>query len=135
MDKLTWSEKFSVGVPEIDAQHMEIIRIINKLIDANNVEVSSEVISETLTSMTNYAIMHFKTEEDFMLRNNFPGFTAHKKEHTEYRKKTLSFCLDTMVHKNSVPVDILTFLKDWWMHHILESDMKYKGIGDSQKNI
>lgn len=131
MDKLTWNEKFSVGVPVLDAQHMEIIRIINKLIDANNVEVSSEVISETLTNMTNYAILHFKTEEDFMLEHNFPEFAAHKKEHTDYRKKTLSFCLDTMVHKHTIPVDILTFLKDWWVHHILESDMKYKGIGNS----
>ena len=131
MKKIIWDESFSVGVPILDAQHIEIIRLINKLIEAKYLETNSETISETLTSMTNYAILHFKTEEDFMIENKYPDFVAHKKEHTLYRKKTLSFCLDTMVNKHTVPQEILTFLKDWWVHHILESDMKYKGLSNS----
>ena len=126
MEKIIWNESFSVGIPLLDSQHMELIRIINKMIDAKDVKVGSETISEILLSMTNYAMFHFKTEEDFLREHGYPEFESHKKEHTGFRKQTLSFCMDTMDNKNTIPDEILAFLKDWLLHHILVSDMQYK---------
>lgn len=135
MKRIIWDESYNIGVPSIDTQHQEIIRMINKLISEKNATVDSETISETLSGMTKYAEYHFKTEEDFMLEINFPDFKNHKKQHIGYRKKTFSFCLDTMVHKDSIPADIHIFLKEWWINHILESDMKIKEFLQSKKNL
>lgn len=49
-----------------------------------------------------------------------------KKQHQEFKKKTVDFCVETMVHKVTVPAEIFTYLKSWWTNHILKEDMKYK---------
>ena len=71
MEKIIWNESFSVGIPLLDSQHMELIRMINKLIGAKDVRVNSEAISDTLLNMTNYAIFHFKTEEDYLREHGY----------------------------------------------------------------
>jgi len=50
----------------------------------------------------------------------------HKDEHNEFKKKTLSFCLDTMAHKETIATEILSFLKNWLVTHVLSSDKDYK---------
>jgi hemerythrin len=36
--------------------------------------------------------------------------------------------MDAMAYKTNVPIEILTYLKDWWINHILKIDMKYKSF-------
>ena len=133
VEKIIWNESFSVGIPLLDSQHMELIRIINKLIDSKDVKVDSEAISETLLNMTNYAMFHFKTEEEYLKEHGYPEFESHKKEHTGFRKQTIAFCTDTMANKDTIPDEILNFLKDWLVHHILVSDMKYKEFFEAKE--
>ena len=67
MEKIMWDETFSVGVRDLDAQHKQIIILVNTLIEMSDAKVDSEIISDTLTKMTQYAIDHFKKEEQYML--------------------------------------------------------------------
>ena len=100
--------------------------MVNTLIEMNETEVDSEIISDTLTKMTQYASDHFKTEEQYMLDYDYPEYSSQKKQHQEFKKKTVDFCVGTMVHKATVPTEIFTYLKSWWTSHILQEDMKYK---------
>lgn len=126
MEKIIWGENFSVGVRDLDEQHKQIVIIVNTLIDMNNAEVSSEIISDTLTKMTRYAMDHFEKEEQYMLDYEYPEYPSQKKQHQEFKKKTVNFCMETMVHEVTVPKEIITYLKAWWTNHILKEDMKYK---------
>lgn len=126
MEKIIWGEDFSVGVRELDDQHKRIVTIVNTLLDMNDTNVGSEIISDTLTKMTQYASDHFKTEEQFMLDYGYPEYLSQKKQHQEFKKMTVNFCVGTMVHNATVPTEIFTYLKSWWTNHILKEDMKYK---------
>ncbi len=128
MDKIIWDESFSVGVRRLDEQHKKIIHICNKLIEVNDISVDSEVISSTLNDLTKYALEHFEFEEKMMVENNYPGFVSNKEQHIQFMKKTTTFCLDTMAQSSTIPDEILSFLKKWWVNHILISDMKYKSF-------
>ena len=64
MEQITWTEEFSVGVVRIDEQHKQLIAMINRLIAEPQTTTRSETISDLLTGMTNYAQMHFATEEE-----------------------------------------------------------------------
>jgi hemerythrin-like metal-binding protein len=128
MEAIRWDDSFSVGVKKLDEQHRQIIRMINKLIDANNVSVGSELISETLTEMMRYASDHFEAEEDLMKEYGYPDYKSNKDQHIEFRKRLTGFSMDTMAYKRSVPSEVLTYLKEWWIDHILKTDMKYKGF-------
>jgi hemerythrin len=126
MEKITWGENFSVGVRDLDAQHKQIVIMVNTLIEMNETKVDSEIISDTLTKMTQYAIEHFQKEEQYMLDYGYPEYSSQRKQHQEFKKKTVDFCMETMLHKTTVPTEIFTYLKLWWTNHILQEDMKYK---------
>jgi hemerythrin-like metal-binding protein len=129
METIQWSEKFSVGVEELDQQHQQLIKMLNRLILASeSIDTNSETISEILQAMTRYAREHFKTEENFMKAYNYPDLKDHKQEHIAYRKKTLDFSTATILGVEAVPKILLAYLVDWWVHHILDEDMKYKSF-------
>lgn len=126
MEKIIWGENFSVGVRDLDGQHKQIVMLVNTLIEMSDTKVDSEIISDTLTKMTQYAIDHFQKEEQYMLDYGYPEYSSQRKQHQEFKKKTVDFCMETMAHKVTVPTEIFSYLKLWWTNHILQEDMKYK---------
>ncbi|MBI2472871.1 MAG: hemerythrin family protein [Planctomycetes bacterium] len=126
MEKIMWDETFSVGVRDLDAQHKQIVIMVNTLIEMGDTKVDSEIISDTLTKMTQYAIEHFQKEEQYLLDYGYPEYPSQRKHHQEFKKKTAGFCMETMLHKVTVSAEIFTYLRLWWINHILKEDMKYK---------
>jgi hemerythrin len=56
MEPVQWSEKFSVGVRELDQQHQQLVKLPNILISTQGtINTRSETISDTLMAMTRYA--------------------------------------------------------------------------------
>jgi hemerythrin len=126
MEKIIWNESLSVGVTEIDRQHKQLVGILNQLLGMDGVTVDSEIISDTLTRMTDYADYHFNSEEWFMQKYAYPEYKTHRKEHAAFMRKTAELAMGTMVYQKTVPTEVLEFLKTWLVEHIMVSDMKYK---------
>jgi hemerythrin-like metal-binding protein len=129
MESVQWSEKFSVGVRELDQQHQQLIKLLNILISKQGTtNTHSETVSDTLMAMTRYAQTHFKTEERLMEAYGYPGLEDQKMQHRDFRKKTVGFSTATTFGINQVPEDLLTYLTNWLVHHILEDDMAYRAF-------
>jgi hemerythrin len=126
MSKIVWEERLSVGIQKLDQQHKELIKTINSLIEKENFDDDSEAIAEALDRMTRYADYHFKTEEQLMREHGYPDYASQEREHTEFKTKTANFCIDAIAQKQALPRELLTYLRNWVTHHILETDMKYK---------
>lgn len=126
MDKLEWTEEWSVGVVLLDAQHREIIRIINRLIEHRGEPVTSEAVSDALTELTEYASRHFRSEEELLESVSYPQLSLQKREHRDFRVKLVQFCTAAAEHVGAVPDTLLNWLCDWWYQHILEDDLQYK---------
>jgi len=125
MEPIVWNSDFSVGIPAIDEQHKRLVGMINTMIEARDASVDSEVVSEVLDEMTRYAVEHFASEEALMQEHGFPCFEEHKAQHLSFRRDVARFCVDTTAWKATVPQDILRFLKEWLVDHILYCDMRY----------
>ncbi|MFA4835441.1 MAG: bacteriohemerythrin [Dehalococcoidia bacterium] len=128
MDRIVWDESFSVGVAELDEQHKKLIGMINTLIEAKDAKVESELISETLMRMTEYASIHFSKEEEYMFRYGYPEYELQRHQHKEFRKKAGFLGLDTQQNKPSVPEELIRYLREWLTNHILKSDMRYRAF-------
>jgi hemerythrin-like metal-binding protein len=101
--------------------------MLNRLISTPEAkDAGSETISDILTAMTRYSLEHFKTEEGLMKAHGYPKFEEHRREHINYRKKAIDFSTATSLGVESVPQILVSYLSEWWIHHILEEDMKYK---------
>ncbi len=130
MDKIEWSDEFSVGSAVLDDQHKKLIGMMNQLIDTPNVDSNSAAITELLDNMINYATTHFVDEERLMGTHNYADLPTHQAQHVDFMKKTAEFC---SVEEGTVVVHdfsdtVLAFLRQWWINHILRDDMGYKSL-------
>lgn len=134
MEPVTWGDAFNTGIHKIDIQHQRIIDMVNRLLAAPDALTTSETVADVLNDMAQYAREHFETEEQLMEEHQYPGLEKHKKAHDAYRKKTIDFCADSMLGFHRVPQDLLTYLLDWWINHILSEDMKYSDFILARQN-
>ena len=126
MEHIEWDDKYSVGVRIIDSQHEKLFKLINTAVDNVNARVDSESISEILSELVDYSMVHFSTEEGYMREIGYDGIDFHKKEHKQFKIKVGNLCVETLKKSDFVPEDILEFLSGWLVNHILCSDMKYR---------
>lgn len=126
MAAINWSERFSVGVQQLDQQHKHLFELVNQLSDAMKSGKKPEVVGQIFVDLIKYTDNHFKTEEELFSKYRFGGSLSHKKHHDELRSKAME--LKTKHDNGSivVTVELLNFLASWINNHILEEDMQYK---------
>ncbi len=78
-----WTDALSLGVPEIDAQHQELFRRVDGVLDAMEHGDRGET-GRLISFMNEYAIMHFGAEEELMRQRKYPGYAVHKREHDKF---------------------------------------------------
>lgn len=118
-------EKYSVGVKETDLQHKKLVELINSLHDAMKEGKGKDVLARVLQELVKYAASHFATEEKYMTQFNYPGYSAHKAEHEKFVAKVVDFQKDFDSGKAVMTLEVMSFLKDWLVKHILGTDKKY----------
>ncbi len=125
MALVTWSDKYSMQIKEIDDQHKVLVGMINELHDAMKQAKSKEKSLEIINKMAEYTQFHFSTEEKYMQRFDYPDFKKHKHEHEKFVEKVVNFKKDYENGKAGISYDILNFLKEWLVKHIQQTDKKY----------
>lgn len=122
-----WNEKYSVGIRELDAQHMQLINILGDLHDAMQSHKTSAVLGEILNKLIGYTQSHFATEEKYMTQYNYPDLAAHKAEHEAFKKDVIVFkeYFDLGENLSSVGLNLTSFVKDWLFNHISGTDKAY----------
>jgi hemerythrin-like metal-binding protein len=123
-----WQNSYSVGVRPIDNQHMELIRLTNKLFNSCMAgQRRSGAFLDAIHEAVDYTGYHFGTEEKIMQRVNYPDYARHKKEHTDFVREVYSKVEEYKAGKMLAPLQFVYFLRDWVLHHIAVSD---KRLGD-----
>ncbi len=125
MDFIEWNDNFSVNVEEIDIQHREMLRIINRLLETLSDEKSSEIVEDTLSKLTDYTMTHFKTEEDYFDQFNYSRSSTHKEEHRGFAEQILEFKKIFKEGRESLHLEVTNFLMNWLLNHLLISDKEY----------
>jgi len=126
MEPIEWTDSFSVGVALLDEQHRKLIDMLNKMIKAPAATTRSETVADVLADMTNYAEEHFKSEEKLMLEHDYPHLDAHIQQHRGFQEKAARLCFATVKGQTSVPHELLEYLQQWLIHHILQTDMAFR---------
>ncbi len=130
MARAVWSERFSVGVPELDEQHRTIHRLLSRLLDLADakidIEVDAEVVSDTLTELTRYTQEHFQLEESLMSEAGFPELEEHQAYHEQFIEQVAELSMATWTGQPQTPAELLLLLERWLQDHILQVDMRYR---------
>lgn len=123
MSFLKWNEELSVGIPSIDEEHKALVQHFNALHEAVHLGAGEMALKSVIDGMITYIVSHFGHEEAFMRATDYPGFKQHKEEHLRIWRHVMT--IDEKA-KGGVTDDlaneVLAFLKDWIMGHVLYDD-------------
>ena len=119
---IEWKPYYSVSEPSIDAQHQQIIRMINDLCQAIDRDDDRAVLRSVLDRLARYTATHFRHEEQILQEHGYPMLAEHKALHDEMQQRTIG--LWSQIDQPTIH-ELLTFLKNWWLGHIQEEDKQY----------
>ena len=125
---MNWDERFITNNTEIDAQHHNLIDILNKLHEAMRVGKGSVALTTIFDELIAYTDYHFKTEEKLFATVTYPEVQDHIKQHRALVAQALDLQAKFKAGTDFITVEVLSFLKNWVNDHILKMDMTYKGI-------
>ena len=125
MPLIEWNDKYSVGVQEFDQQHQRLIGLLNNLHDAMIQGKGSDVLAGTLKQLVNYTQTHFAAEEAAMAKHQYAELDKHRAAHEALTRRVTEFQTDLQNGRVGLTVTLSTFLKDWLMTHIADTDKRY----------
>jgi len=125
-----WEERYSVGVPQLDEEHKTILALINTIALNRDQPGWQANLVEILNQLTNYAIGHCEREEAMLKEVGYPDLQGQQREHLAFRQRLAVFTMDMddPEQQRRILNMLLSFLKEWWLEHILVSDMKYRSF-------
>ncbi|ROR26397.1 hemerythrin [Mobilisporobacter senegalensis] len=119
-------DEFLTGIELIDDEHRELFRIAQTAMDLYQDEYVADKydhIIEILKELKAYAIKHFADEEAYMESIQYKRLFTQKIEHNAFVEKLNEFDLDKIdENQEGAILDLLNFLNDWLVNHILEKD-------------
>ena len=121
---IMWKPQYNLGIPIIDEQHKGITSVINSLYFVMQNNYVDDTLNSIIDMMKDYTNIHFKIEEEFLEKIDYPKTQKHREMHHELNTQLLlsgrscKMCQD--------PYQFLEFLKKWWINHICREDLKYR---------
>jgi len=121
---LRWTSALAIGVPELDAQHAELFRRVERLHDAMIAHDRTEA-ARLLEFLLVYVREHFAAEEALMARTAFPGRAAHEAEHAAFAAD-IAGLYELLAREGTTARLVLTVeqrVTGWLRDHIYTSDI------------
>ena len=127
-NKLWTEKKLQTDIKAIDAQHKELVFILQQF---NDLQTASESRRRAFTPgfikrLFYYSQYHFGYEEELMAKYRYPDILPHRELHYDFVMRIKDFAREYGLNKESLNDEIIFFLKDWIISHILGEDSKYK---------
>ncbi len=120
-----WTTKLDLNVPMVDRQHRLLVDYINELYTAMANNRTSKDLQAILRKLRDYTATHFADEEKLFTATAYLGAAEHIKIHRKFVGKLDE--AEEMLKSGTatVSMDLLTFLKDWLVQHIMGTDPTY----------
>lgn len=125
MFSIEWNESLTVGVKQFDEHHKHLFGLLNKIhvsfMDNSQQDDSEAIIDELIA----YSTYHFAAEEGLLGERNYFDLSSQEKEHEYFTLKVLEFKHDLISGKKIYPIELLWFLGNWLLQHIMVVDKRY----------
>ncbi|MGE4191994.1 MAG: bacteriohemerythrin [Pseudodesulfovibrio sp.] len=122
---IPWSSKYALGIGSIDSQHRRLVDLINELHQAMVSHRSGNTMLKIVQGLEEYVGTHFAFEEKLFAQHRYPDAQAHKAVHREFVAQVTEFKDALRRGKATVSMDVMQFLKNWLLEHILGTDAEY----------
>lgn len=123
---MDWGPKLALGIAEFDNEHQKLVAMVNDLFDAVQAGRGKDRLAPILDGLIGYTVTHFQHEEREMQRLAYPDYAKHKAEHDALAQQVTAIQKKVAAGATAaLSVEVMNFLKNWLVGHILGSDKKY----------
>lgn len=129
--RIEWTDEFKLGLPAIDADHMELAELCNQFLEAAEARARIPDLARILDRLILRTHAHFTAEERMLDRHNYPGLAIHKAEHDRLltQANILKTRYDDVAQEDEIRAlteETSEFLKSWLLDHIRTNDRPYR---------
>jgi hemerythrin-like metal-binding protein len=128
-DLIQWDEaRMSTGVASIDAQHRELIDMINRLHRACVEQRGQEELREMMRFLSEYVQKHFRHEEDLMARHQCPSKAQNQAAHQKFLRDftALTTAFNGGQTNSALLLDLRKLVGEWLVSHICRVDTQLR---------
>ncbi len=123
---LQWTDAMATSIDAVDAQHQHLLEIFNRIALAQAEDASRETVLACLDELVDYTGYHFREEEQLIRRWRVDS--RHSRMHLQAHETFRGFLQEARIfaaeHAPEVTVELLAFLTQWLLHHILGMDRR-----------
>ncbi len=121
----------AVGHDMIDADHQQLIDLINSVERTLQGAGAEVALAVTLDQLTLYTHEHFEREENLMRSIGYRRVVEHRRAHRELRARLVKIRADIEAAKatGAKPDEferLVELLRSWLLSHVLKEDMLLK---------
>ena len=132
MHQIIWKEDYLTGVEEIDRQHMDFVKLINRLNIIQEYGDNLEYALRIMTEVAKYADYHFTCEENIMYLTKYPELEKQEKAHKALLAEYINL-MQNYQNQEAVIEDVIKYLGGWFAKHSVEEDKRIGAFLQSQK--
>ncbi len=123
MSTLEWSDELACGYEDFDNDHKHLLGLYNKLCVSLG-KIDDDQIADMLEELISYTGWHFRHEERIMQEYEYPDYFEHKQVHDTLVSQAKDLYEQFMDGVEGIPEQLLPFLKNWLVEHIMGLDKK-----------
>ena len=122
-----------LDIPEIDSQHETLIKLINLLHETMLQGADRAALDELMSQLLEHTRAHFAYEEQLMSLYSYPGYEAHKSEHSRLMQHLVDLAERYTNGELLLSFAVVLELKGWAVVHIEKSDKPLGAFLNSRK--
>ena len=120
-----WKDSFNIGIEEIDRQHRKFLEMLNEYYEVVSRSKTATLDHKLVNKLKAYASLHFDFEVNLLKNTGYIDTEEQLKQHN-YFESRISELESSLVQGNAESLNaVFTFLRDWFLSHVLESDRKF----------
>lgn len=127
-------EEYKIGVEHIDKQHERLFEIADTAYETLTNSLSADKydqIIHILKELKDYTATHFADEEEYMEKIGYKKLFTQKMEHIQFISKLEEIDFEEIdENQDGYLLDLLNYLNDWLVHHIIEKDKQIEASMD-----
>jgi len=124
MALIDWRKEFEVGIPAVDHEHQQLIRLINQLHDSLLSPDSDVSVTQFLGEIYARISAHFALEERLMQDAGYDRFTEHKADHERLLDEVRDIMDDYEDQRRYDDNALAGWLEHWFTEHFKTHDAR-----------
>jgi len=124
MALIEWRSEFETGIDEVDAEHRELVELINDLHRKIGDKADSETISAFLGEVFARIAAHFALEETVMRKHAYDEYAAHKAEHERLLDEIRDIMDAHEAGSAHYGAALSARVRDWFVNHFKHKDAR-----------